>query len=73
MTLLRIYAALKAAVTAYPGGLVAIFGVAVALGSRYGFHLTVTELMTVYSVAAALIGAYIHFVAVPKSKVAKLK
>ncbi len=73
----RIYAALKAAVTAFPGGLAAVLGVGVALGARYGFHFTITELMSVYAVAAALIGAYVHFAvkskvttAVAKSKLA---
>jgi hypothetical protein len=57
----RLYAALRAAVIAYPGGLSAVLGVVVALAARYGFHLTVTELMGVYALAAAAIGTYVHF------------
>lgn len=56
----RIYAAIKALVIAYPGGLAAILGIVVAIAARYGFHLTVTELMGVYAVASAVIGAFVH-------------
>ncbi len=64
----RIYMIAKAAVRAYPGGLAGVVGVAVAVAARFGFHLTPDELMTVYAVAAAAIGAYVHYVAVPKSR-----
>jgi hypothetical protein len=55
-----IYKAIKAFVIAYPGGVAGVFGVVVALAARFGFHLTVTELMSVYAVAAAIIGAFVH-------------
>ena len=58
----RIYTAIRAAVIAYPGGLAAVLGVIVALAARYGFHLTVTELMGVYALVSAVVGAYIHYV-----------
>jgi hypothetical protein len=56
----RVFAALKAFVITYPGGVAGIAGVVVALAARFGFNLTVTELMTVYAVAAALIGTFVH-------------
>jgi hypothetical protein len=64
----RLWAALRAAVIAYPGGLAAVLGIVVALAARYGFHLTVTELMGVYALAAAVIGAYVHVAVKAKVK-----
>lgn len=57
----RVYAALRKFVLAYPGGIAGVLGVVVALAARFGFHLTVTELMSVYAVAAAVIGTFVHF------------
>lgn len=57
----RLYVAIRASVMAYPGGVSAVLGVIVALAARYGFHLTITELMGVYALASAVVGAYIHF------------
>lgn len=57
----RLYVAIRAAVLAYPGGVSAVLGVIVALAARYGFHLTVTQLMGVYALASAVVGGYIHF------------
>jgi hypothetical protein len=57
----RAYAAIRAAVIAYPGGLTAVLGIFVALAGRYGFHLTVTELMGIYAFASAVIGTYVHY------------
>lgn len=57
----RAYTALRSFVLAYPGGLAGVLGVVVALAARFGFNLTVTELMSVYAVAAALIGGFVHF------------
>lgn len=57
----RAYAAIRAAVIAYPGGLTAVLGIFVALAARYGFHLTVTELMGAYALASAVIGTYVHY------------
>jgi hypothetical protein len=57
----RLYVAIRAAVIAYPGGFSAVLGVIVALAARYGFHLTVTELMGVYALASTVVGTYIHF------------
>jgi hypothetical protein len=56
----RVYASIKAALFAYPGGMAAVLGVAVALAARFGLHLTVNELTAAYAVAAALIGAFVH-------------
>lgn len=61
VNLKRAYAALRSFVLAYPGGLAGVLGVVVALAARFGFNLTVTELMSVYAVAAALIGTFVHF------------
>jgi hypothetical protein len=66
-----LYVTIRAGVAAYPGGVSAVLGVIVALAARYGFNLTVTELMGVYAAASALVGGSIHFAvkAVAKSAV----
>jgi hypothetical protein len=57
----RLYVAVRAGVIVYPGGSSAVLGIIVALAARYGFHLTITELMGVYALASAVVGGYIHY------------
>lgn len=57
----RAYAAIRAVVIAYPGGITAVLGIIVALAARYGFHVTITELMTAYAVASAIVGGFVHY------------
>ena len=57
----RAYAAIKAAVIAYPGGVTAVVGIIVALAARFGFHVTITELMTTYAIASAAVGTFVHY------------
>ena len=63
----RLFAALKAAVTAFPGGLIAVLDLVVTLAARFGLHLTADELIAGYAVILAAVSAYVHSVSVPKA------
>ena len=63
----KAYAAVKAAVLAYPGGVTAVLTIAVALAARFGLHVTANELMVVVSVVVAALGGFVHKTTVAKS------
>lgn len=70
----KIYGAIKAALLSVPGGTAVILPVIVALASRYGFHVSVTELTVIMSAVSAVVGFLVHAgVKVAKAKAVAAK
>ena len=65
----KAWAAIKAVVKAYPGGLTAVLGVVVMLAAHFGLHVTVAELTLIGSLVIAAVGAVAHTTMVPKTKI----
>jgi hypothetical protein len=60
LVLQKIYGAVKAALTAVPGGTAAVIPIIVVLASRYGFRVSVTQLTAIMAIASAVTGYLVH-------------
>jgi hypothetical protein len=56
----RIFAALKAVVARYPALVSSGLAIGVAFASRFGLHLTETQLVSVISAVVAFLGILLH-------------
>ena len=66
--LTRAYAGVKAGLLAYPGGTAAVLTIVAAVVAKFGLHVTVTELVAITSVVAAVAGGFVHRTTVAKVK-----